>query len=403
MKHLKKISSIALSMMMVMTMGASAFAADTGANESNSNSLTFKKEIVVYNNESTTVYGPGIEYSYTVSPVTVSGKTVTDKGGDTMTVKSGVVDGLTLGTDKKATFTQNVEVAATSGGTVISDTVDLTINPSAFPSAGIYRYQITETKPADFEDVGLTRPDAYKVSRYIDVYIKNKVPQSETDGKLEAFGTVIFFEENDNISANAEVTANAITGKAEGFTEAYDSSIDGQGGTAGSGMADKTHPFQFNIATAGVAGQKFTVVSAEGTSAEGVIGAENGVGTTLSDEQTIAIKGLPANTSINVTEKNDTSDTYKVTVTDGENTFVNGVNVPAGEEKSMSEDALALTNYAANTKVKPTANLTGTTFENNLNEVSPTNVVMRFAPYLFILGGAMLLLVASRRRKAEQE
>jgi hypothetical protein len=28
---------------------------------------------------------------------------------------------------------------------------------------------------------------------------------------------------------------------------------------------------------------------------------------------------------------------------------------------------------------------------------------MRFAPYLFILGGAMLLLVASRRRKAEQE
>ena len=42
-------------------------------------------------------------------------------------------------------------------------------------------------------------------------------------------------------------------------------------------------------------------------------------------------------------------------------------------------------------------------FINDLSEVSPTNVVMRFAPYLFILGGAMMLLVASRRRKSDQE
>ena len=430
MKHLKKISSIALSMMMVMTMGASAFAADTGANESNSNSLTFKKEIVVYNNESTTVYGPGIEYSYTVSPVTVSGKTVTDKGGDTMTVKSGVVDGLTLGTDKKATFTQNVEVAATSGGTVISDTVDLTINPSAFPSAGIYRYQITETKPADFEDVGLTRPDAYKVSRYIDVYIKNKVPQSETDGKLEAFGTVIFFEENDNISANAEVTANAITGKAEGFTEAYDSSIDGQGGTAGSGMADKyytynytltksitgtmadkTHYFPFAIKTSGaVAGQNFTVTATETPNlvngvADGVAATSTDINAKLKDTQTVTIKGLPANTSIEVVETNNTTDTYNVTASDtsGETvkTFVDNVATTAGGTQTTKVNPVS--NYASNKITEPTALLTATTFVNELNEVSPTNVVMRFAPYLFILGGAMLLLVASRRRKAEQE
>ena len=40
---------------------------------------------------------------------------------------------------------------------------------------------------------------------------------------------------------------------------------------------------------------------------------------------------------------------------------------------------------------------------NNLDSISPTNVVMRFAPYLFILGGAVVLLAVSRRRKAEQE
>ena len=41
--------------------------------------------------------------------------------------------------------------------------------------------------------------------------------------------------------------------------------------------------------------------------------------------------------------------------------------------------------------------------ENNLDTISPTNVVMRFAPYLFILGAAIVLLVLMRRRKAHND
>lgn len=405
MKHLRKISSIVMALMMVLTMGASVFAADTGV--STGNTITLEKEILVFNNESISVYGPGITYTYAVTAGSAD-KTVTDAAGHTVAVKAGITGGLTLSSNT-IVFGKNDPVNATSEGNSVTKSITAEIDLNAFNGvAGIYRYKITETA-SDLVAAAMTRPSGYIADRYVDVYLRNG------DDGLEVAGTVVFIGD---ANIDGETTNNnKITGKTTGFVDSYDSTVDGEEGPAVSGMADryytynyslkkvvtgamgdKVHPFKFNIATTGVAGQKFTV---EGSDTAGTIGTA--VTKNLSDGQTLEIKGLPANTTINVTETNDTPDTYKVTVTDGENTFINGVNVPAGKEKSMSEDALALTNYAANTIVKPTANLTGTTFENNLNEVSPTNVVMRFAPYLFILGGAMMLLVASRRRKSDQE
>lgn len=395
MKHLiKTISALVLALTMVLTMGVGVFADDTAGT---GKTFEIDKEILVYNSENINVYGPGIVYNYSVENGP-AGKTVSDKDGDTITVKAGISGGLIL-TDSEAVFAQNASVAATPDGTSIKDTITASIDLSKFSGAGVYRYVIKEAKPEGFAGAGMTRPADYIEDRYVDVYIQNG-----TNG-LAVAGTVVFIGDK-NISSSA--------GKTTGFVDAYDSEAGSEGGAGMADkyytfnyslkksitgtMADKTNKFPFSIATAGVAGQKFTYVSAEGT-AENTVGTD--VITSLSDEETIAIKGLPANTTIKVTETNNTPDTYTVSAAD--ETAGELIKATRTETNAAnSTEAMAVSNYADNNEI-PAAALSATTFTNELNEVSPTNVVLRFAPYLFILGGAVVLLVASRRRKAEQE
>lgn len=410
MKHLKKISSIVLALMMVLTMGASVFATDTGV--STGNTFTLEKEILVFNDESIKVYGPGITYTYAVTEG-LEGKTVTDADGHTAVVKAGIEDGLTLSSNTIA-FSQNELVDASLTGTAVTKdiTVGVDLNKFEGEAAGIYRYKITETA-GDLVGAAMTRPSGYIADRYVDIYLRNK---NNGDG-LEVAGIVVFIGDA-NIDGET-ANNNKITGKTTGFVDTYDKDITDDVETDGSGMADKyytynysltkevtgamadkTNPFEFKIATAGVANQNFTYKPADGKDAVGTIGTL--VTTNLSHGQTLEIKGLPANATINVTEKNNTPDTYTVSAEDkaaGE--LIPAEAVGANVEKSTGEKAVS--EYATNKTTKPDASLKATTFVNNLDEVSPTNVVMRFAPYLFILGGAMLLLVASRRRKAEQE
>lgn len=395
MKHLiRTISALVLALTMVLTMGIGVFADDTA---STGKTFDIEKEILVYNSENIDIYGPGIVYNYSVANGP-AGKTVTDKDGDSITVKAGISGGLVL-TDSEAVFAQNDAVAATPTGTSIKDTITASIDLSKFEGAGVYRYVITEAKPEGFAAAGLTRPAEYVTDRYVDVYIQNAA------GGLAVAGTVVFIGDKD---------INSEAGKTTGFVDSYN----GEAGAAGGAgmadkyytfnyslkksivgtMADKTHAFPFNIATSGVAGQKFAYVTAEAT-VEGAIGTD--VVASLSDEQTIAIKGLPANTMINVTETNDTPDTYRVSASDETaKELIEATATASNGSNSTGEKAVS--NYADNSEI-PAAALSATTFTNELNEVSPTNVVLRFAPYLFILGGAIVLLAVSRRRKAEQE
>ena len=150
--------------------------------------------------------------------------------------------------------------------------------------------------------------------------------------------------------------------------------------------ADKTHYFPFAIKTSGaVAGQNFTVTATENGNlvsgvTDGVAATSTDISAKLKDTQTVTIKGLPANTSIEVVETNDTADTYKVTASDAsvDEEFVKDALTAATE--SQTTDINPVSEYSSNKTTKPDASLTATTFVNELNEVSPTNVVMRFAP-----------------------
>ena len=164
-------------------------------------------------------------------------------------------------------------------------------------------------------------------------------------------------------------------------------------------LADKTNKFPFTFATAGaVNGQKFSV-TIDGNTTAAEIGTD--VTAALSDGGLITIKGLPANTTFNVTEANNTPDTYQVAVTDaaaGE--VVKQTAVDPNAAQAMFAEATAITDYAAAKAEAPKAAYTDTTFTNTLNEVSPTNVVTRYAPFIFILAAAIVLLVVMRRRKS---
>ena len=432
---LKRIGAVALALAVSMTMGTAAFAADASTAkgvadvaESNETTLTIPKTIYVYNDESTNVYQPDITYTYTVGTVeTTSADTVTDVSGNKATVKSGISGGVTLTTDK-AEFKNTDTVTASTSGAAITKNIVVSVDLSQFSSAGVYRYSITEDVPDALTTAGITRDQKYSSVRYLDVYIGNDA--NGTNGK-KVIGYVLFVDNDGKGVIDGKTSGNStITGKSNGFEQAIytgDNYTEQSDKTAYADryytynytiekkiegtLADKNNAFPFTFATSGVTGQKY-LVSTTGTSLAGAPDGVAAVGTdvtaNLADGKTITIKGLPANTKFNVTEKNNTADTYTLGVVDESQTdpVVDNASVAPSNNKAMFNELTAMTNYAAYNNPKgtePTASYSAATFTNTLNEVSPTNVVMRFAPYLFILGAAIVLLVLMRRRKASQD
>ena len=186
--------------------------------------------------------------------------------------------------------------------------------------------------------------------------------------------------------------------------------------TTTGGMADKTNnfPFKVELSNGTITSQadfyyEATQDGAAGAATDGKLDASgawslgalaaSGSAISFQDADKILITGLPKATSIMVAEYNNTSDTYTLTAKDtydADMTLDNNKTSKSVEAATTGaiEAAFAVDNTTAKDKIA---------FTNTLAEISPTNVVMRFAPYLFILGGAMMLLVASRRRKSDQE
>ena len=426
---LRIIGIVSLAVAVCMSMGITAFAeeGETEATEATSNETTIgettidestfsgtpsngtsfdiEKEIMLYNEEDLTIYGPGITYDYTVAPAEGGGK-VTDSDNDSITVKAGVEGGVTL-SDSTAEFKKNAQVDVNSEGAAIKDTITAHVELTEFKAAGVYRYAVKEAKPEAFGDVGLSRPAGYDDTRYLDVYIGNS-----KEGGLEVIGYILFA---DNLDTGKTTGFVEVMGSGEGstghadryytFNYSISKVIDGT-------LADKTHAFPFSFTTAGaVSGQKFSVSTTGNLQSgveDGVAEIETEVRDQLADGQTITIKGLPANTKFNVTETNDSEDLYYVSISDGGKGDIIEADDAAATDaqtgtQALAEENVALTDYAADQTAAPTAVFTETTFTNTLNDVSPTNVVTRYAPFIIIIIAAIALLVLMRRRKSKSD
>lgn len=388
--------------------------ASNGVLTTNENTLTFQKDIVVHNEDTsvTSVYGPTVSYTYAIAAAEVGTETsIKDSGGNVSHVKAGIPAAVSF-TDNQAEFT-TAAVALTGGDGVVSDDVALSFTPSAFGAAGIYRYKITETH-GDLTAACITRSAHYSADRYLDVYVEN-----DAGGELKISAYVMFhdadttsFDATDNTSGNTEK-------KTDGYDADDDStSTDPTGGgdmadhyytynyslkkEITGGLADKTHQFPFTIETTGFVTTYSVEKSAQNATAPetGTVGTDLSVA--LANDGTVRLVGLPANATVKVTETNDTPDTYK---TSAANPTVAQASVESGRTLGF-DAAVNLTDYATNQTAEPgkdTALGTETVFTNELASISPTGVVLAVAPYAIMLAAAafFILMFAKNRKKDE--
>jgi len=126
--------------------------------------------------------------------------------------------------------------------------------------------------------------------------------------------------------------------------------------------------------------------------------------TNLAHNEEFIIRGLNANAKINLEETNDTSFNYRVTmIGSDESNIINDVkaDINGGKVKldDTSDKAVAVNNSS---NVFDATNVNYIRVHNQQSDVNPTGVVLRFAPYILMLGAAFFFVALSHRRR-EQE
>ena len=466
MKMLKKIGALVLAVMMIAAAGTAwALTTEdegTGTSETAITTFTIHKDIVLFNTDEELIYEPNITFTYslaTQNPGTST--TIKDKNNVTGTVKTGVeglvkIQGTTGGastssaslqfgndtsaaseTYKEGTaVTRSTKKVATRDLTVSFDTTVLrTPNTDTYPSyaAGIYRFKITDTTDtAALTAAGIRRNENYDEERYLDVYVEwanadhtalrvyGYVLYKTTDSTNTANGTTSF-EYN-----NTKTTAVKVTGY---DVESEMRSTDGQSNptsdeyhtynlkisktTTGS-MADLNNEFPVAVSFTNSTVKSQTDFYSEGDfkkdslalSASGAysVNADFSGTPSVKNGDTFTFIGLPVGTQYLVNEKNNTVDSYKVTILDDTTDIylkgdaTDGVIVNANEDTGLTS-AVALGNKNGDAYESEDVKIT-----NKLDAISPTGYVTRFAPYALILvAGIVLLIIATKHKKNTDE
>ncbi len=459
MKYIKKISSIVLALIMVLAMGTSVFAATSDADGSTITSGTSTKDgtlvvkkVVIAQNElaNITIAYPAMSFTYSIVPATVSDTKVKGYKLDQTTnlysedtngyveaaVKAGPAGGLS---ENDISIAEGTTKLNAQGYQAITGDLTLSTDISEFTAPGIYRYTLTDTTPdANLTNVGLVRTASVDKEYFVDVYV-GKNPADPHN--LEVYGFVLINSnpksidkgDSDSMSVKSGIigdvaldTDNKIVDGTT-FTEAnndmyYTYNVELSKKVTGTmGDTDNEFPFDTTVTNATKNSQSLQYIlnETDDTSvATSVNQASGDVRVTLSDGDIAKFIGLNPWAAVKYTETNNTDSEYTVTVKNGNNTSADTEVTPTGKAVITGNKAVAakgktviayenpamqVTDYSAYTAKGAYSKAHITEYTNDLAAISPTNVVMRFAPYLFILGGAMMLLVASRRRKSDQE
>lgn len=468
MKNVLKLGAVVLAIVMVLSMSVTAFASGSttipsgGANpmpgigqnptdrehdafNAVENTVQLTKSIVFINSETTNVYEPNITYTYTITGVDVTdgAVTVTDEHTATPAHQVVVNDGNTTyvsgGTTKTVTFADgNAFVNATSAGTELTKNFTFSFNTSAFPHAGVYRFLITETVNTNAREIaGVVSSATYAPARYLDVYVRNG------SSGYEIYGYVLFEASTGDQDISGTTTKSngwvntAASGAAPADVDVYTTYNATVSKTTTGSLADKTHYFPVTVTFTNTAadsssvnyGRITKIRTDKNDKATGLTGtttwtgtpdtsqasnayvALNGatavtVGGTFKDGGELYFYGIPADTTINAEETNDTYDVYTATaVVDsaGSNASLSYKTTSSAEAATGTSASLSQTGTA---KLETASAITATktiAFTNTLSEISPTGVVLRVAPFALMLGvGIFLLLVSKKRRHPEE-
>ena len=117
----------------------------------------------------------------------------------------------------------------------------------------------------------------------------------------------------------------------------------------------------------------------------------------IADGASIQYVGIPAGTRISITETNDVTGAVYRVETSGADKELEGENI----YKDATSSAAGITiGETAGQKVDANRDVT---FTNTLQQISPTGVVLRVAPYILMLAAGVVLLVIARRRRTANE
>ena len=378
---MKKLGAIAFAAVMTVSTGSMAFAAPIEADgtiEAAGNSVTIKKAIEVTNHDGY-AYEPTIGYTYTISNGSAGGQ-VTDSEGQTAKYKAGLTAYVSGGTSKTAQFSSDNAVT----GEKAEKEVSFEFNPEEFPSAGVYRFVVAESGTSvDPASIGIERPAEYDTEKFLDVYVQNK------NAALEIYGYALVDDEEASVTDSSAKSqgwnASDNLDKYETYNITVTKKITGN-------LADMTAKFPFTASLTG--NMSAANVAVEGTGAD--IALTEGAATgKLGNDETLIIKGLPKTVKFSISEDNPTDDTYTTT------SEITGAKATAVSDAELAGSA---TGFAVITDgdISAATEAIAVTVTNNLDNVSPTGLMLRYAPYALILAAGIVLLVLARRRKSAE-
>ena len=406
MKNLKKLGALLLALVLVLSLGATAFAASDLVGDgvdgnktatSSSTTVTLYKELTVYNPTATTINAPSISYAYAIEGAD-GGSTITDTDGISAVTYPGSDATGTLTITATVTWAPTETVTAAAGGAKNTKPIVVDFTGVTFPRAGVYRYKITETiADADYTAAGVVDGSISNV-RWLDVYVK--------DTNI-IYGYVLMDAAND--------TVDSTTAKTEGFVAS---------GVTGGDTADQYHtfnltikksvvddeyikssghkfPFTVTFTNATVMGDVKPIVSTSGTATltqadAAPIASFAATAPTIADSGSVTYTGIPMGTAVSIVEENNVAGTtYAVTSSGADSNITTAELVASG---NSTTGTISITAQMAGSEANKTVTVT-----NTLALISPTGVVLRVAPYILMLAAGIVLLALSRKRRSREE
>ena len=424
--NLKKTTAVILAAIMTMTMGITAFADENNESTSSGSSevIRIQKELTAYNPEMVVVNEPTATYTYEIK-AGQAGAELEDENGIQAATKAGVgMDKVILSsqtsenannTTTTLSYSANGEnkLNESAAGTANKKWIDIDFSNVNFGAAGVYRYEIHESASA-YTSNGIKEGTTGNV-RYLDVYVKDAAEQSEKidqPSDWDVYGFVLFAAEE----AEGETTEQSAGYKTEGFVAHKDENDSSNNKTAdeyytfnltvsktvvNDAFIKTTHhefPFTLTLQNDTVTADVLPIMNVSANAKQDPLAAGTISGTwkaEIADGASIEYVGIPAGTTISITETNDvTGAVYRVNVAGADNEL---------EDKNIytgtSSDA-AVVAATAGQKVEANRNVA---FTNTLQQISPTGVVLRVAPYILMLAAGVVLLVIARRRRTANE
>lgn len=288
---------------------------------------------------------PTVMFNYSIAPAD-SSECASTSG---MPVTPGVPDAVSLSPDSVNYSDKKLKLEKADGTTTITAPLSAVLDVSKFMAPGIYRYKITQQKPA-LDGLNVTNG-----ALFLDVYVENN-----------GTGYVV---------KGCTLSAEAGSGKkTDGFVNDYATHKLTIKKIVAGNQGDKNKDFQFTVSLSGATGEtyKYVKVKKDGTSTSGdVANSGSTVSVNLRDGDYIIFYGLSSEDTYAVTEGDYKKEGYETSYKIGET---------GNETKSNTISAKGI----------GTSDIT-VTFTNTKEATVPTDVIRTVVPYAAIVAFAAVM------------